>query len=143
MSKRGVLASICLLALGCGHALERQFFEQYLGTRLERLRQYGLNDQYKIFRYGNHMEPPLSDLAIPIAEKGATVVPFLLNRLSEADDEGVRDSLTVFETMVRDNYYDVKSDATVMNALSSRIATVKDKWQRDFYLQQLEYIRSH
>jgi hypothetical protein len=73
-----VLQRICvtvvtLLMLGCrSYSLEKDFFVQPLGTRLERMRQYSLEDQYWIFRYGNDVvHPPLTDLANPIAEKGS------------------------------------------------------------------------
>jgi hypothetical protein len=75
MRVRILLAFACFLALGCeSHDTEKNFFKQPLANRVERLRQYSLVDQYKIFRYGNDMrEPPFMDLAIPIAERGATV----------------------------------------------------------------------
>jgi hypothetical protein len=90
-----VVLVLVLFLLGCkNHDLEKNFFKQPLGNRVERLRSYPLADQYKIFRYGNdRKEPPFMDLADPIAERGATAVPFLLNQLkSESADIAVRDS---------------------------------------------------
>ena len=62
-------------------------------TRIDRVRQYSLEDQYRIFRYGNDVvEPPLLGLAEPIAERGATAIPFLQKQLNaEPDDTTVRD----------------------------------------------------
>jgi hypothetical protein len=61
----------CVAVFSCqGQQLEQAFFNKPLGDRLQRLRGYSLEDQYKIFRYGNDViEPPLMDLADPIAEK--------------------------------------------------------------------------
>ena len=59
------------------------------GTRIDRFRQYSLVDQYKIFRYGvEAVEPPLMGLADPIAERGASAVPFLLNQLTSKSLSG-------------------------------------------------------
>jgi len=96
------------------------------------MRQYSLEDQYKIFRYGNdYVEPPLMNLADPIAERGATAVPFLLNQLNaEKNDTVVRDTLLIFETMAVSKSYDVKSDPALMSALDAKIAGMKDRgWQ--------------
>src|SRR6266851_6276916 len=94
MSMPIMLALSCLMALGCrSHQLEHNFFDKPPGDRLERLRQYSLADQYKIFRYGNDaIEPPVMELARPIAEKAGGAVPFLMDQLNaNADDIAVRD----------------------------------------------------
>ena len=132
MNMLNVLAVVCIMLNGCEHRMEKDFFRKPLGNRLERLRQYCLENQYKIFRYGNDVvEPPLTDLANPIAERGAESVPFLLNRLdSESDDISARDILLIFEKMTYFKSYDVKSDMALMSKLTSRVSVMKDKgWQ--------------
>ncbi len=144
MSIRIVLAFACLLVLGCeSHDLEENFFKQPLANRVERLRQYPLADQYKIFRYGNDMkEPPFMDLANPIAERGATAVPFLLGQLnSKPDDITLRDILLIFETMANYKSYDVKSDAALMTTLASRVSGMKDQGWQDTCLKKLQRIK--
>jgi hypothetical protein len=101
-------------------------------TRIERVRQYSLEDQYKIFRYGNDVvEPPLMSLSEPIAERGAAAIPFLLNQLNaEQHDTVVRDTLLIFETIAVSKSDDVKSDPALMSALHAKIAGMKDRgWQ--------------
>ena len=136
----------CLALWGCSnHKFERKVV---LGgpaaTRLDRVRQYSLEDQYKIFRYGNDIvEPPLLDLAKPIAERGAAAVPFLLKQLnSKSDDEVMltRDILLIFEDMALSKSYDVKADSLVMNTLSAKIATIKDKGWQDTCLKMFKRI---
>jgi len=143
MSIRIVLAFACLLVLGCeSHDLEENFFKQPLANRVERLRQYPLADQYKIFRYGNDFEPPLMDLADPIAERGATAVPFLLDQLnSKPDDITVRDILLIFGTMASSKSYDVKSDAALMTTLASRVSGMKDQGWQVVCLKMLQRIK--
>ena len=120
----------CILLAGCANnRLEREFFfKEPAATRMDRLRQYSLSDQYRIYRYGNdRFEPPLTGLAKPIAEREQTAVPFLMEQLNiHADDITVRDVLSVFEAMRSIRSYDVKSDARVMDTLRSRVSAVKD-----------------
>jgi hypothetical protein len=132
--KVGLVAG-CLVLVACaGHKFERSFISQVPARdRVDRLRQYSLEDQYRIYRYGNDcIEPPLMDLAEPIAERGATAVPFLLAKLDlKADDMTVRDVLGIFHMMAYVKAYNVKADTLVMGALRARLSTMKDaEWKR-------------
>lgn len=138
MSVRGHATAVAVMSLACcilfagcaNNKLEREFFfKEPAATRMDRLRQYSLDDQYRIFRYGNdRFEPPLTGLAKPIAERGQLAVPFLLEKLDpHADDITVRDVLSLFEAMGALKSYDVKSDARVMDTLRSRVSTMKDR----------------
>lgn len=122
-----------LIAFGCGRqSFEQSFFEKPASSRLERLREYSLADQYKIFRYGNDkIEPPIMELADPIAERGPSAIPFLRAQLDlAADDQTIRDILLIFETMGRSRTYNVRSDGTLVAELTSKIAQMKDaEWQ--------------
>jgi hypothetical protein len=144
MTKGIVLVFVGVTLLGCdGHRLERECFRQPLADRLERLRARSLDDQYRIFRYGNDViEPPLTDLANPIAERGKAAIPFLLARLMvDTDDFSVRDILLVLGKMTSSKTYDVKSDVSVMTALSSRISGMKAKEWRTVCQTMLERIK--
>ena len=144
----GVMSLVfCITLEGCAnHRFEREFFFNHpAATRMDRLREYSLDDQYRLFRYGNDkFEPPLTGLAKPIAEKGQSVVPFLLMKLNpQADDLTVRDVLLVFETMGSIKSYDVKSDAVVMSTLRSRISTMKDAGWKDVCSKMLGRIEAN
>jgi len=131
----GALWCICGITLsGCGnYRFERHVvFDGPAATRIDRVRQYSLEDQYKIFRYGNDVvEPPLLGLAKPIAERGAAAIPFLMRQLNaEQDDTTLRDLLLVFQEMKASESYDVKADVVLMDTLDKRVAAMKDKeWQ--------------
>jgi len=135
----------CIVLLGCSaHKFERNvIFGGPPGTRVERVRQYSLGDQFKIFRYGvESVEPPLMGLADPIAERGVSAVPFLLNQLnSNPDDAITEDVLLIFERMAFSKSYDVKSDAPLMATLEARIFAVKDDEWRKICSKQFERIR--
>jgi hypothetical protein len=128
-----VWAIACVVVFSCqGQQLEEMFFSKPLGDRLQRLREYSLEDQYRIFRYGNDViEPPLTDLAGPIAERGADAVPFLVRQLnSQPNDLTVMDVLLIFKTMASSKSYDVKGDSVLMDLLASKIAGMESqKWQ--------------
>ena len=144
MNIRFVCFFMCLSTFGCEHPrLEESFFNKPLGDRLDRLRQYSLEDQYKIFRYGNdRIEPPLMGLADPIAERGAAAIPFLLRQLdSKADDLAIRDILMIFATMAYSKSYDVKSDEPLMTMLASKVSGMKDKEWQEICLKMLQRIK--
>ena len=144
MSITIALVCSCFLACACDNdSVEKRFFNQPLANRVERLRQYDLADQYKIFRYGvDSKEPPFMELALPIAERGATAVPLLLEQLnSRRDDVTLRDLLMIFEEMASSKSYDVKSDAALMATLTSRVSETKGRPWYDFCLKQLQAIK--
>ena len=126
------LISLALVALACRdpYPMEHEFLAGPVDTAHERLRRYSLEDQYKIFRYGNdRLEPPWSGLAMPIAERGVEALPFIMKQLdSDRSDLTLRDNLQILADMADMKTYDVKSDASVMTILESRILTVTT-WQ--------------
>jgi hypothetical protein len=144
MSTQLATSTFCLLALAgaChNHEFERQFFSR-LDNRVERSRQLTLEEQYRIFRYGNDvMHPPFMDLADPIAERGAAAVPFLLEQLAaDHTDIAARDIMLVFQRMARLKVYNVKSDAGLMSTLSARVERMKDKEWREISSRMLKSI---
>jgi hypothetical protein len=118
------------VASGCsGKSLEQSFFDKSPHDRVERLRRYSLEEQYRIFRYGNdRIEPPIMELAKPLAERGETAIPFLHAQLRRAaDDQTLRDILLVFETMIRLRTYDLKSNGPLMADLRSKVSDLKNR----------------
>lgn len=134
-----------IIFLGCSaHKFEKDvIFGGPPGTRVERVRKYSLEEQFKIFRYGvEKVEPPLMGLADPIAERGVTAVPFLLNQLnSKPDDAITEDALLIFERMAFSKSYDVKSDAGLTSLLQKRISAIRDKEWRKICEKQFERIK--
>jgi hypothetical protein len=125
--------------------LERDFFDRPAGDRVERLRTMLLEDQYKIFRYGlDRIEPPVMGLALPIAERGAAAVPFLMDQLKNShDDITVRDILLVFEMMQASGSYKVSTDGSVMDLMSVKTSGMKDKEWQTICLKQLQRIKEY
>jgi hypothetical protein len=125
------------------YRMERSFFGEPVPTRVERLRRYALPDQYRIFRYGmDRREPPNSELADPIAERGKAAVQFLLDQLTGTpDDKTVNDVVLTFEAMARMKTYSVGADIALMTALASRVSEMKDSFWRAEATRTLENIK--
>jgi hypothetical protein len=82
-------------------------------------------------------------LAKPIAERGKSAVPFLLDRLAAGkDDITLIDTLLLFEIMSEMKAYDVKSDELLMTTLRKRVSSVKDKVRKATCLRMLKNIES-
>jgi hypothetical protein len=128
-----------------GHHLEKTFFAAPAASRVERLREYSLPDQYKIFRYGNdQMEPPAMELALPIAERGRAAIPFLTDQLKGSkDDVEVRDILLIFERMDSAGRCMVHADASLMKLLDSRVSAMKDQDWRATCTKMLQRIKAN
>ena len=124
-----LLALTCLFLITCNNQLEKNFFSKYSRhDRIVRLRQYSLEDQYKIFRYGNDkMQPRDWTLADPIAERGAPVIPFLTAKLnSSADDLTVYDVLIILWEMDRLKAFQPAQETTLMHFLEDRVPKIKN-----------------
>lgn len=144
MNLRTIIIVGCLIAPGCKRDdLEQNFFDKPPTSRLDRMRQCSLEDQYKIFRYGNdRIEPPIMELADPIAEKGALAIPFLRAQLSSAkDDQTIRDILLIFEAMAHSRAYDVKLDEVLMRELGEKVGQMKDAQWREICMRMLQRIK--
>ncbi len=108
------------------------------------MRQYSVEDQYKIYRFGHDkIEPPALYLAAPIAEKGAAVIPFLTEQLKADKDElAVRDILYLLERMQWLKAFDARKDASLMQLLDARVQAIKNKNIQYSSRDMLEHIKN-
>jgi hypothetical protein len=87
-------------------------------------------------------EPPVMELADPIAERGAAAVPFLIDQLNaSADDIAIGDILVVFWRMQASGSYNVNADTALMGVLASKVSGIKDKCWQAICLKRLQYIK--
>lgn len=137
--------ALCGLSLGlvaCGStSVEQRFFDEY-ASRSEReaiLERYPIDDQYKIFVYGNQqIHPPHTDLARVLARRGKQAVEYVLDQVDGSkNDLDYRDSLLVFEFMQNDGYYPVCTDARVMGVLAENERAISDMAWRAHYHDKL------
>lgn len=137
---RAICCLIFFFAASCfGADIGAQFFEGGFSKRVERLEKYPLDQQYKIFLYGNQVvHPPLTDLAIPLAKRGKPALDYILNELDHSkNDLEFRDSLVVFQTMQWGGHYNVCTDAVAMNKIRGNENKIHDAGWRDVYSQML------
>jgi hypothetical protein len=138
---RRLLCCLLLIAFASCHAesVEKQFFKEGFVSRVERLERYSLEDQWRIFLYGNQVvHPPLTDLALPLAERGKPALDYILQQLEQSkSDLDFRDSLVVFRRMRGGGYYNVCGDASAMQAIKGNESKVRNPGWRDVYGQML------
>jgi hypothetical protein len=112
------------------YPMEAAYFKKYPAGDLTVLDEYSLEEQYKIYRYGNDVvHPPLIYLADAIAKRGNSAVPFLLKKLEgETEDEGIRDIAQIFAHMLYGRYYDVRANPQIIPLLEKKIEGM-DGWK--------------
>ena len=138
-----MLVALLVPTDGCqSRAFEEEFFKT-LADRVERSRSLPLEQQYRLFRYAKDViHPPLTDMAIPIAERGPSAVPFLLQQLeTDRSDLGARDIVFIFSRMALLKAYDVASDEKVLATLTARVAKMKDRGWHDITSKMLKDIQ--
>lgn len=134
----------CLLAVVstscCSSSVEKEFFRDDISTRMERLEEYSLEQQWRIFLYGNQViHPPNKTLALPIAKQGKSALIFILKQLENPKHElDYRDALVIFDRMQRDGYYNVCSDRVAMEAIRRNKTKISHAGWRDIYQQMLD-----
>jgi hypothetical protein len=137
--------SFILIAAANDHKLERDFFfRQPRETRLERMRRYSVEDQYKIYRFGHDkIEPPALFLAEPIAERGVAVIPFLVEQLKiDKEDLAVRDILYLLQRMQWMKTFDARKDPSLMKMLDDRVSAIKSKYLQNSSQDTLRRIKN-
>jgi hypothetical protein len=113
--------------------LATTFFRQPFETRITDFTHRELLDQYTIFICGNQfMHPPAQYLAEPFARRGGEIVPFLKEKLAQAqDDLTVRDIVLVFAEMGRQRSYAVSKDIDLIRQMREAAARMKNQdWRR-------------
>jgi hypothetical protein len=104
------------------------FFREPMTHQLDAFTRYDLATQYEVFICGNQViHPPATYLAQPFAKRGESVVPFLRNKLTEADDDRtIRDIIVVLTEMQRRDVYRVSDNRELMDLMNASINRMKD-----------------
>ncbi len=120
--------------------VEKQFFSGDIPTRMERLEAYPLDQQWRIFLYGNQViHPSIKSMALPIAKKGKLALDYILQELKHSRNEpDYRDSLVVFERMQQGGYYDICSDGAAMTEIIANKDKITHLGWRGLYEEVLD-----
>jgi hypothetical protein len=121
----------------------KAFFADQGGYNIAVFRGYPLVVQYDIYRYGSDQtEPPRLDLALPIAERGATAAAFIREKLTPRFDDklSARDAMLVLADMQSKGYYDVRGDEQLMIAVKAACARSEVMWkpQCEIFVLEIE-----
>lgn len=141
MTRRGVcLAGV--LAVSCAPAassVEAEFFRGDYLTRDQRIEPYPLDQQYRIFLYGNQViHPPATGLAGPIAKKGKVAADYILEQLAATKNQlDHHDALVVFQRMQWGGYFDVCGTPGYLEKLRANEARISRQGSREIYREML------
>ena len=99
-----ILSTAMICAVACWRqrpAEYKDFFDLPLPRQVEEFSKYPIDKQLDLYLYDwNYMHPSKVGFAYTIAEKGDSVVPFLIRRLNTEKNENSQDAiLHVFEIM--------------------------------------------
>ena len=134
------LCLIILLLISCDHeSMESEFFD-WDSYDYDKLYNYSLEDQFKIFLYGNQtIHPSMKSLAIPIAKRGKPALDYVLNQIRESNNDlDFRDSIQIFRAMEKGGYYSVCSDSPALKEIKANENKIKDLEWREIYHNMLQ-----
>ena len=134
------LCLIILLLISCNHeSMESEFFD-WETFDYDKLYNYSLEDQFKIFLYGNQkIHPSMTGLAIPIAKRGKPALDYVLNQIRESNNDlDFRDSLEIFRAMEKGGYYSVCSDSPALKEIKANENKIKHLGWREIYHNMLQ-----
>lgn len=138
---RKIFCFVLFFAQTCCFAgsVESDFFNGEIRSRVERLETYPLEQQYRIFLYGNQtIHPPATGLALPLARKGKPALDYILEQLSKSENDlDFRDSLVVFQMMQWGGHYNVCADVAAMEVIKSNKMRIHHAAWRNVYSQML------
>ena len=123
-------------------SIEAEFFynERNRINREVELEKYPLEQQYRIFKYGNQViHPPQKSLARVVAKRGKPALDYVLEQVrNHQDDLDIRDSMVIFTALERGGYYSVCEDAQVMEEIKANENKIQHAGWREVYHQMLE-----
>jgi hypothetical protein len=133
---------IAFLALtGCqGQEMERKFYQDGPRTREARLGGYTIQQQWRIYLYGNQKIHPPSGPALQLAEQGEPMMRYILKQLrTSQNDLDFRDSLEVFMMMEGHGNYNICNDAAAVMEVRQNQYKIEDADWRSFYGSMLQW----
>jgi hypothetical protein len=139
------IASTFLL-MGCRDEKLKGYDQFFLSRNLEQqhevFKKLPLEKQYELYIHQmTKMHPPDLSFADDIAQRGYEAVPFLKNKLELEKEELVQESiLLVFESMVKYQHMDLKSDKELMKLIEDKVSKMKYPYSKKFSEEHLKVI---
>jgi hypothetical protein len=142
-----ILLSAVALA-SCAHPLAepevKEYFKGDPSTRIERLEKMPIDLQYKIFVYGNQsVHPSITSLGRPLAKRGKLAFDYIVAQIEQSgNDLDYRDTMTVFEFMQRDGYYDICGDNMAISIVRENQYKIRNADWKTMYQERLRRLCS-
>lgn len=131
-----------LVALaGCSaQTVEREFFHGDIPTRNQRLAGYPMEEQWRIFLYGNQViHPPATGLAAVLARQGEPMLQFILKSLEASkNDLDYRDSMVVFQMMQWHGDYAICDNGDILSRIKNNQNKINNLAWRKVYGEMLK-----
>ncbi len=128
---------LCLAVAGCGLCVASHpgptasaFFRLDITDQVKQFKTYAIEEQYELFEFGNQVvHPPAIYLAEPFAQRGPSVVPFLVKKLKDSGSGAeVRDIALVFSELNDGKLYDFLADPGPINLLEQKASSLGGVW---------------
>lgn len=119
------------------------FFQKNHKVMIATFGEYDIDKQYAIYICGNqYIHPPMIHLAEPFAKGGEKIVAFLKDRLLETNDDlTIRDIVSVFSEMSRQEKFNVSNDSDLMQLMNAKITSMSNQNWREMAEKKLNEIR--
>ena len=140
MRQKIALLFFALLLLSCDKkSIESEFFD-WENFSYEKMEDYPLDQQFKIFLYGNQeVRPSLTGLAAPIAKRGEIALDYVLDQVRDSENDlDFRDSMVIFREMENGGYYGVCEDEIAIQEITANADKISHPDWRAIYNQMLE-----
>jgi hypothetical protein len=119
------------------------FFQMPIREQVKEFREYTLDQQYELLRFGNEVvHPPASYLVSEFAEQGKEIVPFLKSKLKSVQTEvNVRDIVQVFWYLAKSKRSEFLKDQELIDSLGQQVQEMRGIW-REYTLSMYNEILS-
>lgn len=141
------LLIVSLVALACFSGAQAscapgecdKFFGQGTEQAERQFKSLPIEEQFKLFKCGMREHPPLLWPAAAIADEGETVIPFLVGRLREEENESAQDdTIFIFDLMSSRGHLHGKPE--VVDELKRVVGKMKDAGVRKGAQEKIERI---
>ena len=118
---------------------EKVFEQIHSGkAQLDEIKKYDYETQWAIYELGMYREPPMLQLAEPLASEGKPMFEFLINKLSKSQEElDFIHAILIIDDMQHSKSYNVCSDVDDLITLKRFSIKIKDAGWRKSYEESI------
>jgi hypothetical protein len=135
------LSSIFIVRCGTERpAICRQYYAVPAVQQESLFKSYPIEKQFEIYECGMKREPPDMGLALYIADGGEKAIPFLLNKLVNADGESAQSYvIDIFEAMSRRGF--LRNHPEVIDRITQVVSAMRQPFFKEMGQKSLANIK--